>query len=378
MSEFINTIDLQGDQETLDALVSNTQTEYSDNSLRVLCNHALRSRTSLTKVNLSNVTSIGQYAFNGCMGLTSIDLNEKNAIAISANAFNGASNLKDVIIRSDTVSTLSNVSAFTGTKINYEKPSGAIFVPQLLRDSYRSATNWSTRGLFNRIIPIEDYPTDDYSSIRDSWEEIFAAEQDGTYSSKYRIGDTKSISYNGATIYVEIVAIDGDDLADGTGKAKITWLTSSIIELYTKEKNASWKWDESALRSYLASNCMSKFPTVLQDNIKEVTKTYNLYNATVSSCSDKLWIPSAWEIRVNSTGYIEKSGVQYSIFTQEKASSVVEDRIRKYNEEATPWWLRSVYDTTSGNINAVFVNYNGGVSYNKIRSERGIVFGFCT
>ena len=61
----------------------------------------------------------------------------------------------------------------------------------------------------------------DRITITDTWEQIFAAEADGTYSTKYAVGDTaKFVLGESETVVMQIVAMDTDDLADGSGKAK--------------------------------------------------------------------------------------------------------------------------------------------------------------
>ena len=96
------------------------------------------------------VASIGSYAFHGCNQLTT--LNFALVAAISGNAFNGCTALTALILRSDTVCTLANTNALTGTKI--AGGTGYIYVPSALVDSYKAATNWSTYA----VRAIEDYP----------------------------------------------------------------------------------------------------------------------------------------------------------------------------------------------------------------------------
>lgn len=344
MSEFINTIDLLGDQETLDALVSNTQTEYFDNGLTILCGHAFRNKTSLTKVNTPCVTSIEQYTYYN------------------------STNLKDIVISGSTISSLSNVNAFTGTLATKTLPSGGIFVPASLRDAYRAATNWSSYGIFQHIISLDECPTDDYSSIRESWSDIFAAEENGTYSTKYKIGDTKSFLYDGNKVYAEIVALDTDDLADESGKAKITWITINAVEQsYTHQNSIDWKWDTGPYRTYIRNTCYNKFPVDLQNNIKEVTKAFTINNVNYST-SDTLWAPSNKEIKLANTN--SHSGYEYSMFSSDSR------RIRYYNGSATSWWLRNCASSNARPYEITSSGANGSTT-TSVRTN-SIILGFCT
>lgn len=67
-------------------------------------------------------------------------------------------------------------------------------------------------------------------TITDSWEEIIASTKDGSYKEKYSIGDTKTIDLGSAgKVNMQIVAFDVDELADGTGKAPITWISEQLL-----------------------------------------------------------------------------------------------------------------------------------------------------
>ena len=93
---------------------------------------------SIESIELSNATSIGNYAFRDCRGLTSVSF--PNATSIGNYAFSSCSNLTTIYVgtNTSTVCTLSSTSAFNNcTKLTN------IYVPASLVGSYISATNWS-------------------------------------------------------------------------------------------------------------------------------------------------------------------------------------------------------------------------------------------
>ena len=108
---------------------------------------------AVTEINLPSIKTIGQYAFfcnSANIGnLKKIDLG-KQVTSIAAYAFQYHSNLETVIIRSNSVCTLSNSNAFSNTGSRY------FYVPAALVSSYQSATNWSSYKSYIRAI--EDYP----------------------------------------------------------------------------------------------------------------------------------------------------------------------------------------------------------------------------
>ena len=72
-----------------------------------------------------------------------------------------------LVIRSDTITTLNNISAFNNTPFASGKSGGTLYVPADLISSYQSATNWSTiLGYANNSIKsIESTHTDPSAPI---------------------------------------------------------------------------------------------------------------------------------------------------------------------------------------------------------------------
>lgn len=137
MAEFINTVDVIGDDALTDSIINRSIAEYRDYTLGTIGQYAFYNCTALTTVDSSAVTSIGNNAFENCSSLTTLILR-------------GTTN----------VVTLSNSNAFTSSKI--ASGTGYIYVPKTLADgtdgvaAYQAATNWSTYA--NQFRAIEDYP----------------------------------------------------------------------------------------------------------------------------------------------------------------------------------------------------------------------------
>lgn len=93
--------------------------------------------TRLVDVVLTAAETIGVNCFYACRGLTTLELPSVNSIG--NNAFNGCNSLKRLIIGTDlcTIGT----GAFTGTPI--ANGDGYIYVPDVMVEAYKAATNWS-------------------------------------------------------------------------------------------------------------------------------------------------------------------------------------------------------------------------------------------
>ena len=344
-----------------------TLTEYESDTATEVGAYAFYNFTSLASAETS-ATTIGTSAFQGCANLTTVDLTGTGATTIAASAFSGDTKLEALIIRSNTVATLANVNALSSTLIAAED--GAVYVPTALVDSYKAATNWSTYA--SQIYPISAYPVTDFSTISDSWAEIFAAEDNGTYATKYQVGDKKQIVVNGTTAYAVIAAMDADTLADNSGNAKITWVLDRIITTHAMNSTATNAdgWPTTEMRTWLSGTILPTIDETIRNNIKEVSKTsYDYTTKADVTSTDKLWLPSMREV-FGGTSY-EQSGPIYSGLFKDANS-----RIRRQSGAANYWWLRSAIS----NSGTYFwcVNNNGASGNSSANYQYGVAFGFCT
>lgn len=196
MSDFINTVDVLGDDTVCDGIIMKTLTEYLDNRLMTIGEYALYNCTALTKVDLPKVTSVGLFGFYGCSALKTANLplaeiidnyafyncssmetiyiplvttigksafygcNAINLIdmplvtSIDSKAFNNCSNLATVILRSDSMCKLIDADTFTNTPIS--DGTGYIYVPSVLVDAYAADGNWNIHS--GQFRAIEDHP----------------------------------------------------------------------------------------------------------------------------------------------------------------------------------------------------------------------------
>ncbi|MDO5132799.1 MAG: protein kinase [Eubacteriales bacterium] len=226
--------------------------------------------------------------------------------------------------------------------------------------------------------------SDDPMELTDTWEEIITAGGDGTYKEKYRIGDTKELDMGTeGIITMRLAAIDEDELADGSGKAPMTWVADELLQsthTMNSEKTNEGGWEASEMRIWLRETVLPLMPEEVRNNVREVTKySYSMdeYKEVISK--DTIWIPSAREVYFSDQRdmvekYYETAGVSYT-----RVFGNNESRIRSREREHGPnsWWLRSAYviNSVSGCFSSVAI---GG---NSIRhpapSECGVVIGFC-
>ena len=219
--------------------------------------------------------------------------------------------------------------------------------------------------------------------IKDDWATINENALNGTAETLYQIGGRKEIpitlSDGTETIAdVELIAFNHDDLADGTGKASLTFFCKDLPNIQ-KAMNPSSSdvggWESSEMRTFVNGELFNALPSELQAVIKPVSKISDGSKVLITT-TDKLWLASFNEVgftdgKNNLTG----QGELYSaVFSSDKESR------KKYITDDTDsggWWLRSTYYTTSSNTMFWRVQ-TSGASYGDIQSGKFYVaFGFC-
>ena len=365
----------------------------------------------LHSIEMQSVETVGDYAFASCTNLMTLSLpNAKNvrysvcynaivdhlslpsvqniwpmltntaaevdlgmAVTMSYSAFYKDYNLSALIIRTSSVCTLMNSTAFNGTPI--ASGTGYIYVPNALLGAYKEATNWAFYE--RQIVSLDEYPIDvSADTITDSWSDIFASEEDGTYATKYSVGDTKSVSIGKFKIPMQIIAMNTDELANENGNAKITWLSLNVAfnaQMHPNDKG-SGGWEVMPLRTGLMQTLYDHMDSVVRSGIKNVKKTfYDDVTQSTKFTADYIWIPSYREI-IGDTTY-EDTGCTYASFF-----STLEKKIKRGGAtgigKVAAWWLRTI-----GNGSSAFYNVVGdlGSTYTyECQYFSGVVFGFCT
>lgn len=209
-----------------------------------------------------------------------------------------------------------------------------------------------------------------------SWDIINAIAQSGQASSVFSIGDTKSISINGTNYKIQIYDFDHDDLADESGKAKITFGLANCLSNYYAMNNSdtnSGGWGSCALRTTLQNTILNQLPTELKSLIKTVKKKTSAgsQSTTITTTNDTLFLFSEVELFGSTTYSVAGEGAQYPIFTNNNS------RIKKQGDtgSACNWWERSPFASYSTAF--CRVNTDGSANGNYASYSNGVCFGFC-
>ena len=172
-------------------------------------------------------------------------------------------------------------------------------------------------------------------------------------------GTTWSIKLtNGKTLTYRIIGINHDNLANGSGKAGLTFEATNNV-LGSQRMNSTdtniGGWEKSELRQKMNSGeIWNLIPSDFQSKVKAVRKLTNNVggndkNAAVTATTDKLFLLSYSEIVpdsywASSNPWTSTEGTQYEVFKDKVTSNYC------WNDCLTgsySWWERSVYPYNS-------------------------------
>ena len=206
-----------------------------------------------------------------------------------------------------------------------------------------------------------------------TWEQIIAACQSGSVPDSWVVGNSKTMTINGAIYQVDIIGKNHDTYAAG-GKAPLTF---QLHDCYADAKamnssnTNSGGWTSCAMRTTHLPAILALMPTGVQSGIREVNKLTAAGNAssTINTTADKLFLLSEVEIFGSTSYSAAGEGTQYDYY---KAGN---SKVKKRNGSAYYWWERSPF--AIGYDRFCLVGSNGDAGRNYARNARGVAFGFC-
>lgn len=215
-----------------------------------------------------------------------------------------------------------------------------------------------------------------------TWDQIANISASGRASTMWSIGDTKQFTLSsGEVIEVAIADFNHDDLADGTGKAGITFVmthcATDIAPMNSTATNVGG-WGSCLMRTSTLPSYLDKLPSDLQSVIKEVNKLTSSGNLSknIVTTADKLFLLSQAEAGSQVYSF-DGEGTQYPIFTSNAS------RIRYAGYGGTTvrsYWCRSPHNTDKTRFCTILVTgVGGGLGANRIdrQDASGVCFAFC-
>lgn len=216
-----------------------------------------------------------------------------------------------------------------------------------------------------------------------TWDQVIASTKTGKYKS-FTVGDMKELDLGTeGIVHMQIVGIDEDDLADGSGKAPLTFISKELLATKHRMNPANsgntegtgtiGGWEKCKVRAYLKNTVKPLIPENVRNAIVDVTKYSNIFNTAGTkvvnvATMDDVWIPSNQEI-FGGTIYETLGHVYSDVFTDANSRK----KFKVGASSANSWWLRSAYNTTDFR----YVNSSGNSGSNGANITSGVALGFC-
>lgn len=218
-----------------------------------------------------------------------------------------------------------------------------------------------------------------------TWDDVIAATKNGKYKD-FEIGAMKELDLGTeGIVHMQIVGIDADDLADGSGKAPLTFISKELLNTshrmnptlapsaapYDEGTGTIGGWGKCEMRSYLKETVKPLIPENVRNAIKNVTKYSNSFDSSGTKVmdavtEDDVWLPSAREI--NGVLMEAEGATYYDVYSADNSS-----RIKTQGGTAYAWRLR----TAANDSNFGVITTKGGTGRYDASVDLNIPLGFC-
>lgn len=172
------------------------------------------------------------------------------------------------------------------------------------------------------------------------------------------------------------IGFDHDDLAEGFGKAPISW---ELIRVYKENKKMNTRdtndggWEKCAMRQWLNEEFFNLCSDELQKVIKPVFKLSSAGNRSteIVKSKDKIWLKSEKELFGRCYYSVPGEGHWYEVYRQEDEPYYKENM----RGERAYQWLRSANYTSDNYF--CFVYTSGSASAYSAYYSLAVAPGFC-
>lgn len=184
----------------------------------------------------------------------------------------------------------------------------------------------------------------------------------------------KDMDIGGTPYRIDIIGKNHDDLADGTGKAPLTFQMHDCYTIPYPMNDTNTNvggWQNCAMRSTHLPAILNLMPAEVKAAIRDVQKKSSAGNqsSSIQTTNDKLFLLSEIEIFGSTTYSFAGEGTQYAYYQAGNS------KVKNQNGSANSWWERSPYSSDSASFCPVRSRGSAGASY--ASNLYGVSFGFC-
>ena len=214
----------------------------------------------------------------------------------------------------------------------------------------------------------------DATFANNSWADIIEACQSGSVPDSWAVGNSKTMSINGADYQIDIIGKNHDTYADGSGTAPLTFQMHDCYDdamVMNDTTNNAGGWTDCAMRNTHLPAILALMPSEVQAGVKEVNKLTSAgkQSDAINTTADKLFLLSEIEVCGSNNNSKSGEGSQYAYYTA--GNSVVKNR----SGSAEHWWERSPY--VKNNASFCRIYSNGNPTLITANNPLGVAFAFC-
>lgn len=169
------------------------------------------------------------------------------------------------------------------------------------------------------------------------WETIALVCQANAVPDTWAVGNSKTMTINGADYLIDIIGKNHDVYSDGTGVAPLTFqLHDAYLDEYAMHNINVNNWELCDMRNVRLPSVMSSMPINVQTSIREINKP-TLYGSPVVTkiTSEKLFFLSEFEVHGGVTYARGVEGNQYEYYMSGGKKNKTKDG------KSDLWWTRS-------------------------------------
>lgn len=184
----------------------------------------------------------------------------------------------------------------------------------------------------------------------------------------------KDMDIGGVPYRIDIIGKNHDDLADGTGKAPLTFQMHDCYATTYPMNDTNTNvggWRNCQMRTQTMPALKALLPAEVQAGIRPVKKLTSAGNrsASIVTTSDELFLLSEIEIFGDTTYSFAGEGTQYAYYQAGNS------KVKNWNGSVYRWWERS--PDSSSSTDFCLVHRDGTADNNGAGNLRGVAFGFC-
>ena len=206
------------------------------------------------------------------------------------------------------------------------------------------------------------------------WSLIIYACRNNIVPDSWGVGSSKDMTINGKNYQIDVIGVNHDEYADGSGIAPLTFqLHDCYNTKYTMNSSDTnvGGWADSEMRNTHLPAILAQMPSEVRSAIREVNKLTSAGNklTTINTTADKLFLLSEIEIFGSVTNSVAGEGSQYRRYV------TLGGTVKNVNGTASKWLSRSPRKTSASYFCGV--DSEGNAAYHLASGSYGVSFAFC-